>query len=133
MYLEVTNGWIKDNRRTVPGLNRTLVSMPSESRHPHGDQWKYKEFVEGYLAGLGCETDAFLPSDVPGSAERPAYLGGRSYEGRPNVVGKKAGVGGEVLPFLGHMGHGPEGRKSEVGGPFLWHRRRGEAVRARHL
>jgi acetylornithine deacetylase len=92
--------------------------MPSESRHPHGDQWKYKEFVEGYLAGLGCETDAFLPSDVPGSAERPAYLGGRSYEGRPNVVGKKAGVGGGGPPLLG--AHGTRSRGEKTRGRWIF-------------
>jgi acetylornithine deacetylase len=67
-------------------------------------------FVEGYLEGLGCKTDVFLPTDVPGLMEHPAYLGGRNYEGRPNVVGKKEGIGeGRSILFSGHMDTVPRG------------------------
>jgi acetylornithine deacetylase len=89
MDLEAVDGWVEENRRPILDLNRALISIPNENRCPEGDEEEVQEFVAGYLEGLGCETHAFLPTDVPGLTEHPAYLGGRSYEGRPNVVGKK--------------------------------------------
>src|SRR3712207_8301632 len=119
MYFGAVDDWVEENRRTILDLNRTLVSIPSENRCPDGDEKRVQEFVEGYLEGLGCEADAFLPTDVPGLTEHPAYLGGRNYEGRPNVVGKKEGTGGgRCILFSGHAGTGPPGGESGAGGSF---------------
>ncbi len=46
------------------------------------------------LKELGRKTDIFLPTDVHELTEHSAYLGGRDYKDRPNVIGKKKGVGG---------------------------------------
>src|ERR671915_769085 len=94
MYFGEIDDWVEDSHRTILDLNRTLVSIPSENRYPNGDEERVQEFVEGCLEDLGCRTDTFLPTDVPGLTEHPAYLGGRKYEGRPNVVGEKRGAGG---------------------------------------
>src|SRR5215211_6273870 len=91
MYFGAINDWVEENRPAILDLSRALVSIPSENRYPDGDEKDVQEFVEGYLGDLGCTTDTFLPTEVPGLAEHPAYLGGRNYEGRPNVVGKKEG------------------------------------------
>jgi acetylornithine deacetylase len=40
---------------------------------------------------------------VPGLAEHPAYMAGRRYEGRPNVVGRFAAGGGRSLLFSSHI------------------------------
>jgi acetylornithine deacetylase len=93
-HLSAVSDWVEGDRRGILDLNRDLVSIPSENRCPRGDEERVQEFVEGYLGGLGHMTDKFLPTDVAGLTENPAYLGGRSYERRPNVVGKKEGVGG---------------------------------------
>jgi acetylornithine deacetylase len=119
MYLEAINGWVEDNRRTILDLNRTLVSIPSENRYPHGDEKRVQEFVEECLEELGCKTDTFLPTDVPGLTEHPTYLGGRNYEGRPDVVGKKAGAGGgKSILFSGHMDTVPLGEDPWSVDPF---------------
>lgn len=94
---ELVSDWVEENRETILDLNASLVSIPSQNRFPDGDEAEVQRFVERYLREtLGCETDVFLPTDVPGLTEHPAYLGGRNYEGRPNVVGTKRGraVGG---------------------------------------
>jgi acetylornithine deacetylase len=110
MYLEAIEDWVEDNRRAILDLNRSLVSIPSENRYPHGDEKEVQRFVEGYLEELGCTTDTFLPTDVPGLTGHPAYLDGRSYEARPNVVGKKLGTGGgRSILFSGHMDTVPTG------------------------
>jgi acetylornithine deacetylase len=110
MYSGDINDCVEHNRRAILDLNRELVSIPSENRYPEGDEKDVQEFVEGYLGDLGCRTDTFLPTEVPGLAEHPAYLGGRNYEGRPNVVGKKEGTGGgRSILFSGHMDTVPRG------------------------
>jgi acetylornithine deacetylase len=110
MCFGAIDDWVEENRRTILDLNRTLVSIPSENRYPHGDEKEVQEFVEGCLEDLGCKTDTFCPTDVPGLTKHPAYLGGRSYEERPNVVGKKRGAGGgRSILFSGHMDTVPRG------------------------
>ncbi len=119
MYLKAINGWVEQNRQHILDLNRALVSIPSENRCPEGDEKKVQGFVQGCLRDLGCGTDVFLPTDVPGLAEHPAYLGGRSYEGRPNVVGKKEGAGGgRSILFSGHMDTVPLGEDPWSVDPF---------------
>ena len=119
MYLSAVSDWVEENRRGILDLNRDLVSIPSENRYPRGDEERVQEFVEGYLGGLGCVTDMFLPTDVPGLTEHPAYLGGRSYERRPNVVGKKEGTGGgRSILFSGHMDTVPLGEDPWSVDPF---------------
>ena len=119
MYYEAIDGWVEVNHQTILYLNRTLVSIPSENRYPHGDEKRVQEFVEGCLEELGLRTDVFLPTDVPGLTEHPAYLAGRSYEGRPNVVGKKEGTGGgRSILFSGHMDTVPLGEDPWSLDPF---------------
>lgn len=110
MYLDAINDWVERHHRDILDFNRTLVSIPSENRCPNGDEKEVQRFVEQSLTALGCETDTFLPTDVPGLIEHPAFLGGRSYEERPNVVGRKRGAGrGRSLLFSGHMDTVPRG------------------------
>jgi acetylornithine deacetylase len=119
MYFEAIDGWVEEHRRTILDLNRALVSIPSENRYPDGDEAEVQRFVEGLLQDLGCETDTFLPTDVPGLAEHPAYLGERNYEGRPNMVGKKKGAGGgRSLLFSGHTDTVPRGEDPWSVDPF---------------
>ncbi len=119
MYLDAINGWVEQNRRAILDLSRALVSIPSENRYPDGDEEKVQRFVEGCLRDLGCETDVFLPTDVSGLTEHPAYLGGRSYEGRPNVVGRREGAGGgRSILFSGHMDTVPLGEDPWSVDPF---------------
>lgn len=119
MYFETVSEWVEDNRRNILDFNRTLVSIPSENRYPDGDEREVQKVVEEFLGQHGCETDVFLPTEVPGLTEHPAYLGGRSCEGRPNVVGKKRGSGrGRSIMFSGHMDTVPRGEDPWSRDPF---------------
>ncbi len=119
MIPQAIEGWVEENRESVLDLSRDLVSIPSENRCPEGDEDEVQRFVEEYLAELGCETDSFLPTDVPDLTDHAAYLGGRSYEGRPNVVGTRKGSGGgRSLLFSGHMDTVPRGDEPWSTGPF---------------
>jgi acetylornithine deacetylase len=119
MYLSAISDWVEENRQEILDLNKKLVSIPSENRYPDGDEKKVQEFVVGCLEDLRCVTDVFLPTDVPGLTGHPAYLGGRNYEGRPNVVGKKRGSGGgRSILFSGHMDTVPRGEDAWSVDPF---------------
>ena len=119
MYFEDIEDWVENHSHEILDFNRALVSIPSENRYPDGDEEEVQKLVEKTLGELGCETDTFLPTDVPGLTEHPAYLGGRNYEGRPNVVGRKEGAGGgRSLLFSGHMDTVPRGEDPWSVGPF---------------
>jgi acetylornithine deacetylase len=119
MYSERISDWVEGHRHEILEFNRVLVSIPSENRYPDGDERDVQELVERSLGELGCHTDAFLPTDVPGLIEHPAYLGGRNYEERPNVVARKEGSGrGRSLLFSGHMDTVPQGEDPWSVDPF---------------
>jgi acetylornithine deacetylase len=119
MYFRPISDWVEGNRRDILDFNRTLVSIPSENHYPNGDEKDVQEVVEKSLQELGCETDTFIPTDVPGLTAHPAYLGGRNYEERPNVVGKKRGAGrGRSIMFSGHMDTVPRGEDPWSVDPF---------------
>lgn len=104
--------WVDDHNEDILAFNRDIVSIPSINRFPTGEEKRVQAFVAKTLESLGCETDSFLPTDVPGLTEHPAYLGGRDYKDRPNVVGvKKGSGGGRSIMFSGHMDTVPEGEE----------------------
>jgi acetylornithine deacetylase len=118
MYLDI-NRWVEERRDYIIGFNRSFVSIPSENRYPNGDEEKVQEFVHQFLSGLGCVMDRFLPTEVPGITSHTAYLGGRNYENRPNVVGRKKGKGkGKSLLFSGHVDTVPKGDDPWTQDPF---------------
>lgn len=109
-YKDNIDQWIRNNQKEILAFNRSLVSIPSPNRYPTGDEKEVQEFVEKTLKELGCQTDMFLPTEVPELIGHPAYLGERFYENRPNVVGIKKGTGnGRSIIFSGHMDTVPEG------------------------
>lgn len=111
--------WVEEKREHILQLNRSLVSVPSENRVPYGDEARVQEVVYGHLERLGCEMDRFTPDEVPGIKEHPAYLAGRHYENRFNVVGRKKGAGGgRSLMFSGHMDTVPRGDEPWSVDPF---------------
>jgi acetylornithine deacetylase len=119
MYFQVVDEWVEANRRRILELNRALVSIPSENRYPDGDEGRVQDLVARCLRDLGCETDVFIPTDVPGLTGHPAYLGGRNYSGRPNVVGRRRGSGGgRSLLFSGHVDTVPRGEDPWSVDPF---------------
>jgi acetylornithine deacetylase len=96
--------WLDGHRHELLELVRTLVSLRSENRPPHGEEGRCQEFVASYLAELGLEPDIFRPDEVAGATEHPDWWPGRDYTGRPNVVARLAGRGGgRSLLFSGHV------------------------------
>ncbi|MDQ0338311.1 acetylornithine deacetylase [Caldalkalibacillus uzonensis] len=119
MLIDEISQWVDKHREEILNLNKELVSIPSENRYPYGDEKKVQDVVYAKLKDLGCVVDMFLPTDVPGLEEHPAYLGNRHYKNRPNVVGKKPGAGGgRSILFSGHVDTVPVGDDPWTVDPF---------------
>ncbi len=104
------NKWIDEHREDILALNRKLVSIPSVNRYPNGDEAEVQGVIYHLLEELECETDMFIPTEVKGLIEHPAYLKHRNYENRPNVVGTlKGSGGGKSILFSGHVDTVPLG------------------------
>ncbi|MCF8566682.1 M20/M25/M40 family metallo-hydrolase [Alicyclobacillus tolerans] len=112
--------WVLQHRELILDTNRRLVSIPSENLYPRGNELRVQQEVKQLLEELGFETQTFLPTDVPGLVEHPAFLNdGRVYDQRPNVVGRLRGAGnGKSLIFSGHMDTVPQGIDAWTQNPF---------------
>ncbi|MHB0877092.1 MAG: M20/M25/M40 family metallo-hydrolase, partial [Anaerolineae bacterium] len=80
-----------------------MIRLPSENTPPTGAEGPCQAYVAERLRQIGLRVDAFQPDEVPGIEGHPAWLAGRDYRGRPDVVGIDDGLGGgRSLLVLGH-------------------------------
>lgn len=96
--------WTDAHRDDIVELIASFVRRASENRPPAGSEARFQAYFADQLAGLGMKVDTFRPTDVPGIEQHPDYWPGRSYEDRPNVVGRRPGRGGGRSMLL--AGHG---------------------------
>lgn len=85
---------VDEMRDEIIELERALVRFDSVNQPPWGNEGPCQAFVAERMRELGLTVDCFTPDEVPGLEEDPAYLHGRDYTERPNVVGTLAGIGG---------------------------------------
>jgi acetylornithine deacetylase len=78
----------------IVALAQALIRFDSVNQPPWGNEGPCQAFVAECLRDLGCTVERFRPDEVQGIEDDPAYLRGRDYTGRPNVVGTLAGAGG---------------------------------------
>jgi len=101
-------------RDEIIGLSQTLVRFDSVNQPPWGNEGPCQAFVAGQLRELGLQVETFTPDEVPGIQDDPAYLPGRDYTHRPNVVGVLKGRGGgRSLHLAAHADVVPIGDRSE--------------------
>ena len=113
---ERTDEWLRSHREDLVELTRELVAFASENRPPDGNEGPCQELVAERLHEAGAEVDVFRPDEVEAAVAHPLWWPGRSYQGRPCVVGRRSGVGGgrslllsghvDVVPALGEGTHG---------------------------
>jgi len=105
---------VEARSRDVVGFVQNLVRAPSVNRPPDGDEAKCQELVAEKFKELGLQIDRFRPDQVEGIRDHPAFLTGRNYANRENVVGVLRGEGGgRSLILTGHMDVVPLG-------PWAW-------------
>ncbi len=96
-------------RNDIIGLTIELVKFPSENKPPDGNEKECQEYLARRLKEYGFEIDLFIPTEVKGIKKHPAFLPGRNYKDRPNLVGKVKGIGrGRSLIFSGHIDVSPK-------------------------
>ena len=98
--------WIDQNKNELIELLQKIIRIPSVT----GDEGPIQDFLNGYLKGLGIETEMFVP-DLNELRKHPAYVKeSQPYSGRPNIVATiKGSGGGKSLLFNGHIDVIPEG------------------------
>lgn len=100
--------WVEANADAMLAFAARLIQTPSENRPPNGDEHEAQLLLKKELEAQGAEVDWFEVTDVPQITEHPAFMAGRNYEGRPNVVGRFRGRGGgRSLLFSSHMDTAP--------------------------
>jgi acetylornithine deacetylase len=104
--------WVEDHREEAIGLIAQLVQIPSVNHPPNGDEAEYQRYLAEWMNEEGAEVDSYELDEIPGLKEHPAYMSGRNYVNRPNVVGSFFGGPGRSIMFSGHadtvyQGHEP--------------------------
>jgi len=90
---ERTDEWLRSHRQDLVELTRELVAFASENRPPDGNEGPCQQLVAARLHEAGAEVDVFRPDEVEAAVAHPLWWPGRSYEGRPCVVGRHSGAG----------------------------------------
>jgi acetylornithine deacetylase len=111
---------VDDMRDEIIGLQQDLVRFDSVNDPPWGNEGPCQSYVADYMRDLGLQVDVFVPDEVEGIVDHPAWLYGRDYTDRPNVVGILEGDGGgPTLHLPAHADVVPIEKPTEwVVGPF---------------
>jgi acetylornithine deacetylase len=111
--------YTEQHRDRLIGIARDLVGIPSENTPPTGRERRAQEYVANFLARIGWEVDIYYPGEVRGLEAHPLYWKGRDYSGRPNVTGRRKGLGGgRSLLLSGHIDTVPRGSAEWTRQPF---------------
>lgn len=116
---ESVKKWVRKNREDAVSLVSELVRIPSVNNPPSGDEAAYQKHLAERLKDEGASVHCYELSEVEELSEHPAYMSGRDYTGRPNVVATFAGQGGgRSLLFSGHADTVYEGVETWTFPPF---------------
>ena len=102
-------GAVRERRREILEWTMSLLRLASENRPPTGAEAAAQDFIAAECRALGLQVEELLPTEVPGIASHPYWLGGRRYPpGRRNVTARWRGSGGgRSLLLSGHADVAP--------------------------
>ncbi len=111
--------YCQENKTRLAEILTDLVRIPSENRAPYGSEESCQNYVKDSLNQSGFQPVSYLPTQVAELETHPLFWPGRSYENRPNVVGKRSGSGnGRSLLLSGHIDTVPAGSQPWTTDPF---------------
>ena len=102
---------IGNSKDMIIELARNLLRIPSENRPPEGEELNCQKYAYDFLKNISSVNAEYIyPEDVNGIEEHEAYLPGRNYKNRPNVIARYKGKGqGKSLLLSGHIDTVPVG------------------------
>ncbi|HEX8984587.1 MAG TPA: M20/M25/M40 family metallo-hydrolase [Bryobacteraceae bacterium] len=110
---------VEERSGRLISILRDLVRIPSENTPPIGAEAACQHYVAGFLREHGWIPELYELESVPGFTTHPHYRSGRDYNGRPNLVARKAGAGGgRSLLLSGHIDTVPRGTQNWTRDPF---------------
>lgn len=112
---EAIERWLQSNKKEAISLVQSLVRIPSVNHPPQGNELAYQQFFAETMISMGAEVELYELSSVPSLTDHPAYMSGRNYEHRPNVIGCFKGSQADSHIKDGsdlNDGHGADGRRS---------------------
>ncbi|MGI6113970.1 MAG: M20 family metallopeptidase [Mahellales bacterium] len=111
MDLDVSNinKIVESYRQQIIDLVCHLVNTPTENNPPNGFELEGQNILKGIFRQLGLEIDEFAPDEIECYKTHPAFLKGRCYLDRKNVVALWKGIGqGRSILLSGHMDVAPK-------------------------
>jgi acetylornithine deacetylase len=111
---------VDKSRDMIIELARSIIRIPSENIPPGGDELNCQKFVFDFFKKMShVDADFVYPENVQGIKEHEAYLPGRNYKNRPNVIARYRGRGrGKSLLLTGHIDTVPLGDNSWKHHPY---------------
>jgi acetylornithine deacetylase len=95
-YIDQNKNWLIDEIIEITSAN--TINTP-----PVGNENNGQEIIMGILKDMGLEIDRFSPDSVKGLKRSKAYLEGRDYTNRDNIVGIIGKGKKKTLIFNGHI------------------------------
>lgn len=86
MKNKITN-YIDRNKKWLIDTLAELISKNTINMMPYGNENNGQDLIENIFKDMGLNIDRFSPDAVSGLKKHPAYLMGRNYTNRENVVG----------------------------------------------
>jgi acetylornithine deacetylase len=95
-YIDKNKNWMIDHLFDV--IAADTINAP-----PYGNENNGQIIMESIFREMGLDIDRFNPDEVPGFKESEAYLKGRDYSNRDNLVGFTGEGKTKTVIFNGHI------------------------------
>jgi len=95
-YIDENFDWLKNNLKLL--IREKSINIP-----PKGLEDNAQKIIENIFISLGLNIDKFSPDNVKDFKDSEAYLKGRDYNNRHNIIGYIGDDRGKILIFNGHI------------------------------
>ncbi len=100
----------EERQEEIIDLACRLIRTPTENMPPGGQEGAGQQVLHQFLTDSGIKAQFLDLDKVEGLTQHEAYLPGRDYSGRPNLIARLPGRGGgRSLLLSGHMDTMPVG------------------------